>query len=865
MTSSRVFHTPMMQQYMEIKSQYPDCMLFFRLGDFYELFLEDAEVGSRVLGITLTARPRGKDGHVPMAGVPFHAADSYLAKLVEAGYKVAICEQVSEPDKKGIVEREVVRVVTPGTIMTDESLHARKNNYLCALSFGKKHVGCAFADVSTGSFFTAQVSLEFWQKEVDSLLVTYEPKEILLSPKNYSEYDIVSTLTQYEGLNITVYHDWEQAVTDAADVLQKQFRVSTLSGFGIEGKQEAQRAAAAIVAYIRTTQKMDIQHLQEPHALVSKDAVVLDRSTIANLELFSTIREGNKKGSLLDTIDNTKSAMGARTLRRWVVEPLSTKKDISLRLDTVEELAHNQHVREKIQNHLSRMYDIERILSRFSVGLGIPPALVQLKHSLREIMEIKQVLRTFSAKKCAQLEVAVSKEILEVIEYIDTHVLEEPRVDVKKGEVIAGGIHEELDELRKLRTNDKEWLTAYESQQREITGVTTLKVKSNKVFGYYIEVSKSYVSKVPDTYDRKQTLVNAERFITPELKKYEERILTAEEQIEKIEVALFEEVVEKVLTYTAIIQSAASAVAEVDCLSSFAQAAVEHRYCKPVVGMSDEISITEGRHPVVESMFEKGRFIPNDTELNASDRQLLLITGPNMAGKSVYMRQVALIVLLAHMGSFVPAREAQISLVDRIFVRSGASDFITSGMSTFMVEMVEAATILNHATSKSLIIMDEIGRGTSTYDGISLAWAIAEYLVAHNGTRPKTLFATHYHELQQLEEAFPKSIKNVHMAIDDTTEPPTFLHTVLPGGASHSFGVSVAKMAGVPSEVTKRAEELLVELESQAVEAVHVVPGEVAKKQKNSIVKKLASLDIDTLTPVEALHILAELHKKVSS
>lgn len=862
----REFQTPMMQQFMDIKSQYPDCLLFFRLGDFYELFLDDAEVGARVLGITLTARPRGKDGHVPMAGVPFHAADSYLAKLVQAGYKVAICEQMSEPDNRGIVEREVVRIVTPGTVMSDASLLAQKNNYLCALSFGKKKVGCALVDVSTGSFLTCEVTRKNWQQELDAILVTYEPREIILSPAEYADYDIISTLSEYKECNITVFHGWADAVRDATVKLCTTYNIVTLSGIGLDSKADAQRACAAVLEYLCITQKKDITHLQVPHALHLGTSVVMDRSTIANLELFSTLREGSSRGSLLDTIDDTRSVVGARMLRRWIVEPLTNKNQIRARLNAVEELAKNQYMREELQQHLGRMYDVERILSRFSVQLGIPPELIRLKHSLLEILHCKEVLEKCVTSQLIDLREQMDDELHALVEYLDTHLLEEPRVDVKKGGVIADGIDTELDELRKLQSGDKAWLVEYEARERARTGITTLKVKSNKVFGYYIEISKSYLDKVPAKYERKQTLVNAERFITPELKVYEEKILTATERIEQLEVALFAGVVAHMRTYTRAIQRAAVSIAQVDCIASFAQTAIERRYCKPRVGLSDEIRITDGRHAVVESIHERGQFVPNDTFLNASDAQLIVITGPNMAGKSVYMRQVALIVLLTHIGSFVPAREADISIVDRIFVRSGASDFITSGMSTFMVEMVEAATILHHATSKSLIIMDEIGRGTSTYDGISLAWAIAEHLVSGLKHRPKTLFATHYHELQQLENVFPKSIKNAHMAIDATTEPPTFLHTLLQGGASHSFGVAVAKMAGVPQQVTSRAEELLTQLESGGA------PGSmgVSKLKRDDVVfseevMQLLSTDINTISPVEGLQLLEKVQKKLRS
>jgi DNA mismatch repair protein MutS len=765
---TRTFSTPMMTQYMGIKREYPDCILFFRLGDFYELFLEDALVGAKVLNITLTARPRGKDGEVPMAGVPYHAAEHYLAKLVKAGHKVAICEQITAPDKKGIVERAVVRIVTPGTVLNENSLAQKEHNHIASLSVSKKNdevhtVGLAFADLSTGSFVCTQIKVENFQDFEQFLLrelLRFQPSECIISADLYEDSKILGLLRKIPQMNIFQFGNWEEFSSDAKNYIQQQFSIKSLRGFGIESKKEAVAASAVLLGYLNHTQQQTVSHIQNIQTYKPNEFVLLDRSTIVNLELFETLREGEKRGSLLSVIDKTTSAAGGRLLKKWLLHPLKNKQKIEQRLSSVEEFLFNRNSRTKIQGLLSELYDIERIVSKLSVGIGNPGDVINLKISLQKVLEIKSELSLLKSKLVKSVLLDISAEISTVISYIEKTILNEPKIDVRSGGIIAAGVNSRLDELREVSGGGKTWVKTFEQKERDRTGITSLKVKYNKVFGYYIEVSNSNLPSVPEEYYRKQTLVNAERFITEELKHYENLILNAEEEIGELEFKLFNEAVEEVLVYTKQLQKVAAAVASIDVVVGFASLSEEQNYNRPKIITKGNIKIAEGRHPVVEQLLEDSQFVPNDTLLNDTDHQLLLITGPNMAGKSVYMRQVALIVLLAHMGSFVPAKSAEISIVDRIFVRSGASDIIASGLSTFMVEMVETAHILNHATEKSLIIMDEIGRGTSTYDGISIAWAVAEYIVTSN-QKAKTLFATHYHELQKLEEKYPKKIKKL--------------------------------------------------------------------------------------------------------
>jgi len=869
------FTTPMMKQYGDIKKQYTDCLLFYRMGDFYELFEDDAYVGARVLNITLTGKANGKGGRIPMAGVPYHSVDSYLAKLVKAGYKVAICEQLSPPNKKGLVKRDVVRIVTPGTMLDEKALEKKEHNYLVSLAVEAKKVAITISDVSTGYFAVTELTTDFREKAILDELSRIHPKECILSDALYNDPDFLRLLRTEKGMNIFFFANWEMYADDARAVLLKHFGISSLAGFDLENKLLAQKTSAVMLGYLQETQKGPVQHIKKIELFGTDEYLMLDRSTVLNLELFTTIREHENKGTLLSVMDQTITAMGGRLLKEWMHKPLCEQKTIEKRYDAISEFISKQSLREKLETLLKEVSDIERLISRCSVGLGNARDLVNLKNSLVSVLKIKEVLGKFENKLLKELanKIKTSKEskdsntIDTIINLIQTTIVAEPPISVREGGMITAGIDKELDTLRKIVTGSRDFIVSLEQEERKRTGITTLKVRFNQVFGFYIEVSKSYLSLIPDTYIRKQTLVNAERFITPELKRQEEIILTAEEKIHEIEYKIFQETLFKILEQVGVLQEAAESIATLDCLISFAQIAEKRNYVRPEIIQSGKLEIKRGRHPVVEQLLEDKQFVPNDAELDSENNQLILLTGPNMAGKSVFIRQNALIVLMAQMGSFVPAESAEINLVDHIFVRSGASDVITSGLSTFMVEMTETAYILHHATSKSLIIMDEIGRGTSTYDGISIAWAVAEYLVTNGKVKPKTLFATHYHELQALEEKFQNRIKNYHMAVSDDKGEPIFLHTLLPGGASHSFGVAVAKLAGLPDPIIKRAKELLEELEKRDGK-MQDKKSEIRLPQQINLAdhlihKELEQLDIARMTPLEALNVLAELKEKL--
>jgi DNA mismatch repair protein MutS len=804
----REFSTPMMQQYSAIKQEYQDCLLFFRLGDFYELFLDDALVGAKVLDIVLTRRPRGKDGDIPMAGVPFHAADAYIAKLVRAGYKVAICEQTSQPNGRGVVERDVVRIVTPGTILDEKNLNSKEHNYVMSVSFAENTIGFAVADISTGDFQTTEfIYTDNLAHIIANEYARFRPAECIVNLDTYNNPSLLKLLTHDRTTNVYWFDGWNDYADQAERILKRHFNIKSLKGFGLNDKQEAHKASSALLGYLAHTQKNNIGHIKKITSYAPDKHVILDASTISNLELFSTIRENDEYASFIGSIDHTKTAMGGRLLRKWIREPLRNKKEIDERLNAVEAVLHEKSLRNKTRTELQTLYDIERIVSRLSVGIGNPHDLINLKSTLSGIQKIHTYISEIS-NPLIQERVSMILDITSVTEEIIKQLVEYPPVDPKKGDLINPGVDEELDTLRESIREAKQWIAHLESHERERTGIGSLKVKFNSVFGYYIEVTKSNLDAVPSNYLRKQTTVNAERFITQELQEAESKVLHGQDLINAREYQLFVELIRRVLAQTSLLQQIAENIATLDCILSFADLAEHERYTKPALTIDGELKIEDGRHPVVEQLQENS-FVPNNTFLNTTDHQLLIITGPNMAGKSVYMRQVALIVLMAHMGSFVPARKASISLVDRIFVRSGASDSIGRGLSTFMVEMVETAYILNHATRDSLIIMDEIGRGTSTYDGISIAWAIAEYLVTHPEQAAKTLFATHYHELQQLEKQYPEHIKNFHMAIEESSGSPIFLYRLIRGGALGSYAIAVAKLAGVPYKVTSRAQELL--------------------------------------------------------
>jgi len=890
------FSTPMMKQYSDIKKNYQDCLLFYRMGDFYELFLEDAHIGAKILNITLTGKANGKGGRIPMAGVPYHAVDSYLAKLVKAGYKVAICEQLSPPNKKGLVKRDVVRIVTPGTMLDEKALEKKEHNYLISLTIDKKNVALTIADVSTGYFATSEIMTEFKEQVIMDELARIHPKECILPENLYNDPSFLQIVKSEKGMNIFPYPNWEMYSSDAKLFLQKHFGIATLAVFNLEDKKTAQETSAALLGYLQETQKGPVRHIKKIETYTTHDYLLLDRSTTINLELFTTIREHDTKGTLLSVMDHTQTAIGGRLLKEWMRKPLIDKKIVEERLDSVEELFKKQPQRQVLFDLIKEVSDIERLLSRCSVGLGNARDLVNLKSSLIVVLKIKEELKEFEGGLMKKLskgiksnsELSVIPDLIrnpekkpidsrfrendntidQIINLIETIIVPEPPISVRDGAMIQKGVDKELDKLRKIVAGSRDWILSLEQEERERTGINSLKIRFNQVFGFYIEVSKSNLSLVPKNYMRKQTLVSAERFITEALKKQEEIILTAEEKINDIEYRIFQETLQKILENVSILQDAALSIATLDCLLNFAYIAEKQRYVRPEISLDSEINIIDGRHPVVELLLEDKQFVPNDVVLNTQEQQLMLITGPNMAGKSVYIRQNALIVLMAQMGSFVPAEKATIGLVDQIFVRSGASDVITSGLSTFMVEMVETAHILHHATSKSLIIMDEIGRGTSTYDGISIAWAVAEYLVSNN-EKPKTLFATHYHELQALEEKFPKRIKNYHMSVSDDQGEPVFLHTIIKGGASHSFGVAVAKLAGIPDPVIKRAKEMLEELEKGRGNSSLVskdqetfIPQQI-NLADHLIHKELENLDIARMTPLEALNVLADLKEKL--
>ncbi len=858
------FTTPMMKQYFSIKKQYQECLLFYRMGDFYELFLEDAQIGARILNITLTGKSNGKNGRIPMAGVPYHAVDNYLNKLVKAGYKVAICEQLSPPNTKGLVERDVVRIVTPGTVLDEKSLGKKENNFIISVLTKDNVVAMAIADISTGYFAVNEIETVSIGQTIKDELARLHPAECILPEELYNNAEILRILKSERDLNVFPYHVWNSFANNAEKVLKEHFGVKTLAGFGIEKQTLALQTAAALLGYLQETQKRQVTHIKRIQNIPSDSCLLLDRSTILNLELFSTLRDHENRGSLLSVLDETISAMGGRMLKNWMKKPLSDKKSISERHDAVELLVKKREKRQQLRELLEKISDIERLISRLSVGLGNGRDVVNIKEALKTVLEIKKQLKDVDDPLLTVLKKGIRSDIEEIISFIEKYIVPEPPISIRDGGMIQKGIDKELDRLRKIVSGSRDWILEMEQEERKKTGIASLKVRYNQVFGFYIEVSKSNLDAVPDYYIRKQTLVNGERFVTPELKKQEEIILTAEQKINDLEYKLFQEVLGKVLSQTLVLQEASESIATLDCLLNFAHIAERNNYVRSKLLYSGEIRITGGRHPVVEKLLEDSQFVPNDVTLDNISQQLLLITGPNMAGKSVLIRQIALIVLMNQIGSFVPAEKAHLSIVDRIFVRSGASDVITSGLSTFMVEMVETAHILHHATKNSLIVMDEIGRGTSTYDGISIAWAVAEYLVQHSGA--KTLFATHYHELQVLEEKFPKQIKNFHMAVANEKGEPIFLHTILPGGASHSFGVAVAKLAGIPDPVITRANELLKELEGRQFEQQEqsmISPTKQGTIAEHIIYKELESLDIANMTPLDALNKLSELKDKL--
>ncbi len=853
--------TPIRQQYLRIKRKYPQAIVFFRLGDFYETFDEDAKLASKELEIVLTSREMGKGHRVPMAGIPYHALDNYLAKLINGGYKVAICEQVTKPgETKGLVEREVVRLVTPGTVVEPGLLDSKTNNYLVSLVLGEEEVGIAYVDITTSEFATTQVSLQRAIPELERL----RPQEIITADgSELSNLGLTASVTRLD--------DYWFELEVARQTLLDHFGVATLDGYGCVDLSLAIRAAGSIIRYIEETQKGVLGQLTQLSTYSTSSYMALDVNTQSNLELFRAGRLRTAGGSLLSIIDLTKTAMGGRLLKRWLGQPLLDITELAKRQDAIEWFHKNTLARNQTIAWLDKTADLERLINRVRGGIATPRELVALRRSLEVIPKLIEIIEHGSSNSPINWLKEELKPRQDVVDLISEAIEEQPSSNLGEGGVIRQGFSEELDSLRLASKSAKQYLANLESQEREKTGIKSLKVGFNRVFGYYIEVSKSNLPQVPQHYIRKQTLVGGERFFTPELKEYESLILNARDRIAELETNIFHRVCRQVATASERILAVADALANTDVFSSLAEVAVRYSYVRPKLTTDNEIIIKEGRHPVVESSLIDSSFVPNDTYLSNDDAQLIILTGPNMAGKSTYLRQVALIVLLAQIGSFVPASSATIGVVDRIFTRIGAREDIAAGQSTFMVEMVEAANILNNATPRSLIILDEIGRGTSTYDGLSIARAVAEYIHNYPKLGAKTLFATHFHEMVELAGFLPR-VKNFNIAVAEEGGEVIFLYKIVPGGVDKSYGIHVAKLAGLPKSVVHRAQEVLEELEEDSSRTRGVVKGRRRKKepapqlslfgQKSPLLDELEKLDINSLTPLEALTKLYELQQK---
>ena len=851
-----------MQQYNKIKRKYPDAMLLFRVGDFYETFGEDAVQASKILGIVLTKRGAGSESETHLAGFPHHSLNSYLPKLVKAGLRVAICDQLEDPKMtKTIVKRGVTELVTPGVALNDEVLQSKSNNFLSAVHFGKKHIGVSFLDISTGEFLTAQGNEEY----IDKLLQNFKPSEVLVQKQFKQKF------SQFKANFYTFYlDDWVFQYEFAHESLCKHFSVKSLKGFGVEGLEEGITASGAILFYLSETQHNNVSHISQIKQIHEDKYVWMDRFTLRNLELHvSNAADGI---SLLDIIDQTVSPMGGRLLRRWLSLPLKDLNEIRERQNIVKYLIEHEVDFEQILAHIKSMSDLERLISKVAAGKISPREVVVLKNSLLAISPIKEITANSGTETLVYLADKLDP-CLELCQKISQTLNENAPVNINKGNSIAKGVSEELDELRELSSSGKSYLEQMVEREIERTGISSLKIAFNNVFGYYIEVRNTHKDKVPEEWIRKQTLVSAERYITEELKHYESKILGAQEKIAVLEQQIFEQLIDYLLQFIQPIQKNASQIASLDCLCAFAQNAINYNFVKPVLDESTDLDIKNGRHPVIEKQLPPGEaYIANDVVLNRNQQQIIMITGPNMSGKSAILRQTALIVILAQMGSYIPAQNAKIGLVDKIFTRVGASDNISMGESTFMVEMNETASILNNLSERSLVLLDEIGRGTSTYDGISIAWAIAEYLHNHP-TKPKTLFATHYHELNDMSESFDR-IKNFNVSVKELKDNVIFLRKLVPGGSKHSFGIHVAKLAGMPNEVVFKANKILARLEKS--HASEDVQEKLKQHKKDDLQLSIFQLDdplleeikdeimrtnIDTLTPIEALMKLNEIKR----
>jgi len=861
----------MMKQYLSIKNRYPDAILLYRMGDFYEMFFEDAETASRILEITLTSRNKNDEFPIPMCGVPHRAVKGYIAKLINNGFKVAVCDQQENPaEARGIVKRDVVRVITPGMILEDELLDEKTNNYILSIVHDSNRAGLSYLDVSTGLFrMTETTNMSLLKEE----LLRVSPSEILL-PESSRNDSFVSGLTDaLSGKAVTYLEDAKFEHKRCRERLLELFKTVSLAGFGCEEMRSGVCAAGALVHYLRETQKQDVGHISSVETYLLEKYLLVDETSCQNLEILKNLRSGSRHGSLLGVLDRTATSMGGRLLRRWLRHPLQDRNDINARLDAVEEVYNDIQARRKIREGLKSVYDMERLGSKIVMGHSNSRDLVALKNSLYALPVIKSAVSNL--KSVCLKWVADIDDLMILADLIEKAIREDAPPFINEGGLIKAGYNEELDNLVKTGSEGKNWLARLEARERAETGINSLKVRYNKIFGYYIEVSKASAKAVPDKYVRKQTLVNAERYITEELKQYENDVFNSEEKRNTLEYELFMKVRAEAAKHNTAVQKAAKFLAGLDCTACLAEIAHEYNYSRPEMNNEGVILIEDGRHPVIERMITGERFVPNSIRMDNDENQVLIITGPNMAGKSTILRQVALIVLMAHMGAFVPAAKASINITDRIFTRVGALDNLSSGQSTFMVEMQETANILNNSTSRSLVIMDEIGRGTSTFDGLSIAWAVAEYLHDHKETGVKTLFATHYHELTELSATKPR-VKNFNILVREWNDEIIFLRKLAEGGTNRSYGIQVARLAGIPEKIIVRAKKILYKIENEhGVNGTFVFAGNEAEDRKGHlqlnmfpkpehfIVERLNKIDISKITPLDALYFLNEMQEKI--
>ncbi len=866
-------YSPMMQHYLDTKEQYKDCILFYRLGDFYEMFFDDAITASRELELTLTGKECGQEERAPMCGIPFHAAEIYISRLIGKGYKVAICEQLEDPKQaKGIVKRDVIRVVTPGTVIESNMLDEKKNNYIMSIYKNGLFFGMSVCDISTGDFFSSQIKQSNNFEKLLDEISRYSPAEIIVNEMMFLSSEEISKIRERFECYVSMLKNEEfeadyKKISEEYDIYCEGKKTDD-----IDEKMLAIVSSNGLLNYLKDTQKIQLEHINKINIYNVEKYMSLDLNTRRNLELTEKMRDKAKKGTLLWVLDKTSTSMGGRMLRRWINDPLIDVSEINSRLDAVKELKDSQMLKGEVVDSLKKVYDIERLIGKISYGNANGRDLISLKNSLGQLPDLKNVLSRTNCKLLQNLYEDLD-ELKDVYTLINEAIVEEPPISVKEGGLIKLGYNEEIDEYKKASTEGKNWIIELEAKEKEATGIKNLKVGFNKVFGYYIEVTKSYLSQVPDTYIRKQTLTGGERYITEELKTLEEKTLGAQEKLIDLEYKVFQEIRASISSQIQRIQKTANIVSTLDVLASFATVALDLNYVLPIVDNSGEIDIRDGRHPVIEKMLPSGSFIENDTYLDKESDRLSIITGPNMAGKSTYMRQVALITLMAQIGSFVPASYAKIGVVDKIFTRVGASDDLSMGQSTFMVEMMEVANILKESTNNSLVILDEIGRGTSTYDGLSIAWAVAEYISNKEKCGAKTLFATHYHELTELENKL-EGVKNYSIAVKEKGEDIIFLRKIIKGGTDESYGIHVAKLAGVPGDVVKSANEILKGLERKSIlinkgkekEDKKVVSGQLDMYNYKlaDIAHELDKINVNEITPIDALNILLKLKEAAS-